>query len=125
MSGTALSIQQPWAWLIVHGHKPLENRRWNTRYRGRFFVHASKSFDRDGYEWVVRSGLAPVDLPSPSSFERGGICGAVTLVRVDAPQAGNYQDPWRDPEQFAFILSDPVHLPFRAVRGQLGFFRFQ
>ena len=125
MSGTALSIQQPWAWLICRGYKPLENRTWWTNYRGRFFVHAGKAFDKSGYEWVVRSGLMPADLPSPSSFARGGIVGAATLTGVERPRSGDYLNPWRDAEQFAFLLADPVQLPFRSVRGQLGFFQFK
>ena len=30
----ALSIQQPWAWLIAHGKKDVENRTWATAFRG-------------------------------------------------------------------------------------------
>ena len=41
----ALSIKQPWAWLIVNGYKDIENRTWKTNYRGTFLVHASKGFD--------------------------------------------------------------------------------
>jgi hypothetical protein len=36
----ALSIRQPWAWLIANGHKDIENRSWNTNYRGAFLIHA-------------------------------------------------------------------------------------
>jgi hypothetical protein len=37
----ALSIKQPWAWLIVNGHKDIENRDWRSdnpglKYRGEF-----------------------------------------------------------------------------------------
>jgi hypothetical protein len=38
----ALSIKQPWSWLIVFGHKDIENRSWPTRYRGRFLIHAGR-----------------------------------------------------------------------------------
>ncbi len=31
----ALSIRQPWAWLIIHACKDVENRDWPTRVRGR------------------------------------------------------------------------------------------
>jgi len=31
----ALSILQPWAWLVVNGHKDIENRTWGTGFRGR------------------------------------------------------------------------------------------
>lgn len=37
----ALSIKQPWASLIAHGIKDIENRTWSTRYRGRIYIHAS------------------------------------------------------------------------------------
>ena len=36
----ALSVHQPWAWLIVNGIKIVENRSWSTEFRGRFLVHA-------------------------------------------------------------------------------------
>ena len=50
----ALSIRQPWAWLIVNGYKDIENRDWKTHYRGRFYVHAGKQFDKAGYADVQR-----------------------------------------------------------------------
>jgi len=40
-----LSLRQPWADLIVDGRKKVETRKWNTSYRGWFWVHASKSVD--------------------------------------------------------------------------------
>lgn len=30
----AISILQPWAWLIVNRYKPVENRGWYTFFRG-------------------------------------------------------------------------------------------
>lgn len=29
-----LSLRQPWAWAVVHAGKTIENRRWNTSFRG-------------------------------------------------------------------------------------------
>ncbi|MCG0445699.1 ASCH domain-containing protein [Pseudomonas aeruginosa] len=46
----ALSIRQPWAWLVANGHKDIENRDWATSFRGRFLIHAAKSMTRDEYE---------------------------------------------------------------------------
>jgi hypothetical protein len=37
----ALSIKQPWASLIAHGIKDIENRTWKTNFRGRIFIHVS------------------------------------------------------------------------------------
>ena len=36
-----LSIQQPWASLIAHGIKDVENRSWKINYRGPILIHAS------------------------------------------------------------------------------------
>ena len=37
----AISIKQPWAYLICAGIKDVENRTWPTKYRGRVYIHAS------------------------------------------------------------------------------------
>jgi hypothetical protein len=37
----ALSIKQPWAALIAHGIKDIENRTWKTKFRGKIYIHAS------------------------------------------------------------------------------------
>jgi hypothetical protein len=31
----ALSLRQPWAWLVANGYKDIENRSWRTNHRGR------------------------------------------------------------------------------------------
>ncbi len=36
----ALSVHQPWAWLIVAGFKHIENRSRRTHYRGPVLIHA-------------------------------------------------------------------------------------
>jgi len=36
----ALSIKQPWALLIAKGIKDVENRTWQTHFRGRIYIHA-------------------------------------------------------------------------------------
>lgn len=38
----ALSLKQPYAELILQGKKKIELRKWNTNFRGEFFIHASK-----------------------------------------------------------------------------------
>ena len=38
----ALSLKQPFAELVVEGKKKIELRNWNTKFRGDFFIHASK-----------------------------------------------------------------------------------
>lgn len=40
-----LSLRQPYAELIVSGRKTIELRKWNTRFRGEFLIHASKTIN--------------------------------------------------------------------------------
>lgn len=39
----ALTVCQPWAWAIVAGFKSVENRTWDTKFRGTLAIHASSS----------------------------------------------------------------------------------
>ena len=39
----AISIRQPWAWLIVNGYKDVENRTWKAKYTGALLIHAGAS----------------------------------------------------------------------------------
>ena len=112
----ALSIKQPWAWCIVTGRKPVENRNWPTRYRGQFLVHAGKSFDRAGFDWLKSEGLIPSEM-KPADFQRGGIVGGATIIDcVEEMCSSWFFGP------YGFQLTDAHELPFIPVRGQLGFF---
>ena len=42
----ALSLKQPWAELVVLGKKKVELRKWNTNFRCKFLIHASKNPDK-------------------------------------------------------------------------------
>jgi len=112
----ALSIQQPWAWLIVNGYKDVENRTWPTKFRGRIQVHAGKRFDYAGWEWV-RLNFPEIPFPPRGAFQTGGLVGCVEIVdcvqRMDSPWfCGPY----------GFVLEHGCPLPFVSCRGRLGFF---
>jgi hypothetical protein len=42
----ALSIQQPWAELILRGTKKIEIRSWSTAFRGPIWIHTGKKGNR-------------------------------------------------------------------------------
>lgn len=42
-----LTIKEPWATLIIDGHKQYEFRSWKTNYRGKILIHAGKSLEND------------------------------------------------------------------------------
>jgi hypothetical protein len=112
----ALSIQQPWSWLIVHGLKDIENREWSTARRGRILIHAGKRFDRDGSLYIHRA-FPDILLPDIAALALGGIVGQCTLVDcVTASESRWFVGP------FGFVLQDAVPLPFRPCPGRLGFF---
>jgi len=46
----ALSLKQPYAELVVSGKKKIELRKWNTHFRGKFLVHASKTPQKEAME---------------------------------------------------------------------------
>ena len=75
----ALSIRQPWAWLIVHGFKDIENRDWPTNFRGRLLVHAGQTMARRYYdetcEELLRMGLLPTTMPAYENLQHGGFVG--------------------------------------------------
>jgi len=119
----ALSIRQPWAWLIMNGGKDVENRSWNAKLRGRFLVHAAKGMNRREYvealEYAAERVSADVlrTFPTYEQVERGGIIGTVELV--DSVYTSD--SPWYMGQK-AFVLRDPKPLPFLPYKGQLGFF---
>ena len=78
----ALSLTQPMAWAMFHG-KRVENRKWNTYYRGEFYVHASNGFNKEHYDWLSNhSYLLNCDLPKIEDFLHGVLLGTAYLVRV-------------------------------------------
>lgn len=117
----ALSIKQPWAWAIIHGGKDIENRLWKSDFRGRFLVHASKSFDMEGYQFMQenqrRLGIERLPQLSDKAFPMGGIIGSVEMIAC----CSYHGSPWFF-GPYGFRLTDPKPMEFRPCRGMLGFF---
>lgn len=117
----ALSIRQPWAWLILHAGKDIENRNWKTHFRGRVLIHASQRMSKDewldGLEMVLIQHGVRHRFPGPEFLQRGGIVGSVEIVDCVA----NSTSPWFHGD-YGFVLRDPRPLPFRPCRGSLNFF---
>ncbi len=111
----ALSIKQPWAWLIVNGYKHIENRKWRTNYRGHLLIHAPMKDDKEGYKWVREN--TNIVLPAVKEIERGGIVGSVKLVSVVT------EDPsiWFF-GPFGFVLEKQCKSEFIPLKGKLGIF---
>ena len=114
----ALSIRQPWAWLIIHGGKDIENRSWRTKFRGRFLVHAAKGMTSNEFtQALLYCSERGLPMPDRDDMQRGGIIGSVELVDSLDTSAS----PWYMGEK-AFALRDPKPLPFSPIKGRLNFF---
>jgi ASCH domain len=110
-------VRQPWAWLIVHGFKGIENRSWKTRYRGALLIQASanlparRRFEEDCM--LARRRGAKL----PEEFETGGIVGMVQLVDcVTSSRSKWFEGP------VGWVLAKPRRLPFIPLKGRLGLF---
>lgn len=129
----ALSVRQPWAWLICRPDlnnilarraaeargelKDVENRSWYTNERGGVFVHASTKIDFEAYAWV-KERFPDITIPPHHELEVGGIVGR-TIIRGCVQPCDS---PWYIPGQWAFRLEASEPLPLHPCRGQLGFF---
>ncbi|MDJ0006489.1 ASCH domain-containing protein [Gordonia alkanivorans] len=97
----ALTVQQPWAWAIVHGGKLIENRTANWSYRGPLAIHAGLRWSGRGSQsdlvhraWYEQHSIGyTISGRLPEwQFEKGAIIGLVDLVDVH-PDGGCCR-PW-------------------------------
>jgi len=113
----AVSVRQPWAWLIVNGYQDIENRRWGSKHRGPLRIHAGagKSSLAEDEAWVVRR----FGIRLPAEYDFGGIIGVVNVL--DCRERSD--SPWHEPGFIGWLLGKPRRLPFRPVEAALSLFR--
>jgi hypothetical protein len=109
----AITIRQPWAWLIVAGKKDIENRTWKTHYRGRLLIHAaSRMADQPLSEVEEEYG---VKLPPLVEMRRGWIVGICDLVDC----VTEHRSKWFE-GPYGFVLRNARKRPFREMKGALN-----
>ena len=111
----AITVRQPWAFLIVAGIKDIENRSWPTKRRGRVLIHAAKAVDIGAYGDLCRDGVL---LPPIDNLPRQAVVGSVIIDGcVDHSDSEWFCGPW------GFQLRDAIKFdsPIPCV-GRLGFF---
>lgn len=116
----ALSIKQPWAELILQGKKKIEIRKWSTKFRGEFYIHASKNPDKDAMKKFGFEGL-------PCGF----IVGKANLVDIkNYKNRGEFDKDSAlhlatfDWGNFGFVLEDVERIEKIPAEGNLGFWEF-
>ncbi|MCK4354651.1 MAG: ASCH domain-containing protein [Dehalococcoidia bacterium] len=130
----ALSMKQPWAWLVCAGHKDIENRTWHIHMPPflnypatprRIYVHTGKTFDKTAFKLIADK--IPLEiiqkfmvngLPDRGMFVTGAIIGEVDITGC----VEHSDSPWFF-GPFGFTLANPV-LYDKPIpcKGMLGFF---
>ncbi|MBI1234928.1 MAG: ASCH domain-containing protein [Alphaproteobacteria bacterium] len=120
----ALSIIQPWAWLIVHGHKGIENRSWGPpswMLDKRIIIHASAKKSRD--EFAAATQIAEplgIQLPEIDSLSYGAAIGSAILDGVIESSTNPWffgPFGWRFNSPIVFTKPIPM-------RGALGLWKY-
>lgn len=107
-----ITIKNPYAASIVRGEKTIENRTWDTSYRGRLWVHAGMS--------VANEAALPIDASLYGEdwdvLPRGVIIGSVELVDV----VEDSDSEWAIEGHFHWVLEDAqacYPIPFKGGLG--------
>lgn len=118
----ALSVRQPWADLIVDGYKDIENRNWQTKYRGLLLIHAPLKVDMVGWK-TLSKGYYNKNLKKPDECVRGAIVGVIDLSDV-MPSFAIPRSWWADDDyKFFWYLKNPRRFEFPVkYKGKLGVF---
>ena len=74
----ALTISQPFASMIASGDKFVENRTWETLYRGPLAIHAGK-----GTQYLPKKELAEYPTGCIVAVARLAACFRVTTIRFN------------------------------------------
>lgn len=124
-----ISIKQPWASLIAHGIKDIENRTWKCpqKYIGqRVLIHASAgkglhawSYNQDD---ELRKNRTVYFNCVYDKFPKGAIIGSVVIT--DCVQ--NHPSVWAEKGAWNWVLKDAILFdkPIRDVKGKLSFWNY-
>lgn len=137
MTWKALSLTQPWAFLVVSGDKSVENRKWATSHRGEFLVHAAKKCTPADwqfcFDWVDEhiDRETAARIPPREALQFGGIIGRAVIADVLSKNGQMTITPVHTPGvdlrwwmrgQAGFLLTERAPLPFIACKGAMGMF---
>lgn len=140
----AITIKNPWAYLVALGIKPIENRTWKTNYRGRVFIHVSahrlstQLINDEQYQDLIFSKKLPKSEKSSADFiseqPLSAIIGEVDIVDCVV----NHPSVWAEKDSeinrndieartiWNWVLENPVlyEKPILGVKGKLSFWEF-
>ena len=131
----ALSIKQPWASLIAHGIKDIENRTWATKFRGTIYIHVSgkKQFNVQLTDEQTKLAIPVLKTAFDGTMPFGAIIGTVDIVDCVI----NHRSIWAEATEtsaghvidhivYNWVLANPVlfEKPILNVKGKLSLWEF-
>lgn len=112
----AISIRQPWAWLLLRGIKTVENRTWRlpSKYiKVPMFLHAGLQQDPLSSELQqYLEGYAP---------QRGGVVGVITFGKP----THDHSSSWAIPGHWHWPVLDVRPVKFFPCPGRLRIFQIR
>lgn len=114
----AITLWQPWAWLIAKGLKKFETRSWKTDYRGQILIHSAVKrpglAERGYWNWWMEHGMLGTDPPELKSLPLGRIVAVADLAEC-CPTSGpngwtpvEYSPEWQfgnwEPDRYGWKL---------------------
>jgi hypothetical protein len=116
----AISIRQPFTWLVLAGIKDIENRTWRTKYRGRIYIHAPSVWDKAGAKKFSKYGVPDDnDQGWPLGLVFGGIVGSVEIVDCVTKHPSSWFGG-----KVGFVLKNPIFIAGGVpCPGQLGIWK--
>src|SRR3990167_1433244 len=130
-------MRQPWAWLVVHGQKDIENRDWplpkTFTLPQRIYVHAGAKPDGDNYNEIKWALIAAQRLAGEKFYAPlwkliyhrkkeyasyyGAIVGEVTITGCVSHSTSKWFSG-----AYGFLLADPIaYAQPIPCKGRMGF----
>jgi len=119
----ALSLRQPWGRIVVDGEKRIENRKWKTKLSLPlpFLIHAASTMTVADHSFAQIWCGTPLPDRHSKVYLKGGIIGAAVITHI-YPPGSTEGGIWHMREQHGYKLEQVIPLPFRPLKGALGFF---
>lgn len=117
----AISIRQPWAYLVANGIKDIESRSRPTDYHGPLLILAVKKTPAPEDLWDAAQLCKKQGAALPSIFEIGGIVGLAELAGCVTKS----NSPWFNEGYYGYVIRDARPVPFIPYRGQLGLYNVE
>jgi hypothetical protein len=124
----AISIRQPYAWLIAQGHQDVESRPWRSPQRGIIAIHAARSYTVAEHKRALERiqaipSIAHLvkEIPLFDDLLRGGVIGLCEITDCTC----KHDSVWYTREGWAYSLQKARPIPFVPMAGKINFFEVE